>query len=421
MSQEREIVITGIGIVSPLGIGLDAFRATLAQGESAMGPLTIVDTTHLAVDFGAELKDFDPKQYVKPRKSLKVMSRDIQTAYAAADMAMQHGQLEKGALPPERFGVVFGSDMIYSPASELEAVFRECIEDGQYIHDRWGEAAMRNIYPLWMLKYLPNFPACHVGIAHDARGPNNSVTVGDASSLLAFSEAVSYIRRGMADVMLTGGTGTRLSLVSLMTADREELSRRRDDPAGASRPFDADRDGACYGEGSAVFLIESRQHAEARGATILARVLGSGQAYENRRFQKPGDGDGYRRAIKKALADADTDAADIGHVNAHAESSPQGDQREAAAIHDLLGDVPVLAMKSYFGNLGAGSGSVELLGSLLALEKGEIPPTLNYETPDPECPVNVVHGEPLRSDRPVALALNQSRTGQTAALILAAE
>lgn len=421
MAQTREIVITGAGTACPLGLGLDAVRDALAAGQSAIAPLTIVDATHLPMPFGAELQDFEPKLYVKPRKSLKVMSRDIQTAYTAADLAMQDGNLEKGALPPERFGVVFGSDMIYSPASELEEVFRECIVDGQYVHDRWGAAAMSHIYPLWMLKYLPNFPACHVGIVHDARGPNNSITMGDASSLLAFSEAISCIQRGMADVMLTGGTGTRLSLVSLMTAGEQQLSKRRDDPAHASRPFDADRDGVCYGEGAGVFLIETREHAQARGARIRAQILGCGQAYENRRFDRPGTGEGYRIAIRKALDAAGISAGEIGHVNAHGESTTQGDIREAQAIRELLGDAPVLAMKSYFGNLGAGGGAVELLGSLLAFESGEIPVTLNYDTPDPNCPVNVVHGTPLTSDKPVALAVNQSRTGQTAAMVIAAE
>ena len=421
MTTQREIVITGIGVASPIGMGLDAYAGALARRESAIAPLTIVDTTHLPMPFGAELKDFEPKEYVKPRKSLKVMSRDIQTAYAAADLAMQDGNLNKADDPPCRLGVVFGSDMIYSPASELESVFRDCIENGEYRHDRWGEAAMRSIYPLWMLKYLPNFPACHVGIVYDARGPNNSVTMGDASSLLAMSEAISCIERGMADVMLTGGTGTRLSLVSLMMSGELQLSKRRDDPARASRPFDADRDGMCYGEGAAVFVIEAREHAEARGAKIHARILGSGQAYENRRFDAAGSGDGYRRAIEKAVASAGISVSEIGHVNAHGGSTTEGDIREAAAIRDTLGDVPVTAPKSHFGNLGAGSGAVELITSLLALQSGEIPITLNYDTPDPDCPINVVHGQPLNSNQPVALSVNQSRSGQTAAMILAAD
>ena len=420
MAKHREVVITGVGVTSPLGMGWETFCAALAQEQSVLAPLTIVDTTNLAMPFGAELKDFEPKEYVTPRKSLKVMSRDIQTAYSAAVMAMGDAKLERGSVEPTRLGVVFGSDMIYSPASELEAVFRKCITDGKYHHERWGEAAMSNIYPLWMLKYLPNFPACHVGILYDAQGPNNSITMGDASSLLAFSEAISCIQRGMADVMLTGGTGTRLSLVSLMMYGEQQLSQRKDDPARACRPFDADRDGMCYGEGSAVFVIETRERAESRGAKIYARILSCAQSYEDRRFDRSCSGDGYRRAITKALEAAELTPDAIGHVNAHGESTTRGDACEAQAIRDTLGDVPVTALKSYFGNLGAGSGAVELLASLRAFESGEIPITLNYETADADCPVNVVHKQSAKSDKPIALALNQSRSGQTAAMIIAA-
>ncbi len=420
MNQPREIVITGIGVASPLGMDLGAYAAALAKGESVVRPLTIVDTTHLPMPFGAELPDYDPKEYVKPRKSLKVMSRDIQTAYTAADFAMAHAKLAKGDLPPERLGVVFGSDMIYSEPQELEAAFRACITDHTYHHERWDESAMGKIYPLWMLRYLPNFPACHVGIVHDARGPNNSITLGEASSLLAFSEAAGCIQRGMADVMLTGGTGTRLSMAALAFFGNGHLSHRSGDPQHASRPFDADRDGACHGEGAGVFVIETPEHAQARGAKVLARLLGWGQSYENRRLGAAGDGGGYRRAIRKALDSAGVEPADIGHINAHGESTIKGDALEAQAIHDIFGDVPVLAMKSYFGNLGAGGGAVELVASLLALESGEIPVTANYTTPDPACPVHVVHSRPLPSDKPLALAINQSRTGQTAALVIAA-
>ncbi|MCA9267250.1 MAG: beta-ketoacyl-[acyl-carrier-protein] synthase family protein [Planctomycetales bacterium] len=419
MAQPREIVITGIGVVSPLGIGIDAFRQSLAAQRSGVGPLTIVDTTHLPMPYGGELRDFDPKLYVKPRKSLKVMSRDIQTAYAAADLAMQHGKLEKGQLPPERLGVVFGADMIYGEMPELELAFRGCLVDGQFDHGRWGESAMANIFPLWMLKYLPNYPACHVGIVHDARGPNNTITLGEASSLLAIGEAASCIQRGMADVMLTGGTGSRLSLATLAFFGHDVRSHRKDAPQSASRPFDAQRDGMVYGEGSAVMLIEAREHAEARGAKILGRLLGWASAYENRRFAADGDGSGYDRAIGAALRAADVAAADVGHVNAHGESTIAGDRNEAGAIRRVLADVPVLAMKSYFGNLGAGGGAVELLASLLAFESGEVPVSLNYETPDPACPVNVVHGSPLSGAAPLAVAVNQSRTGQTSAVVVA--
>ena len=291
--------------------------------------------------------------------------------------------------------------------------------DGKYDHSRRGDSAMSNIYPLWMLKYLPNYPACHVGIVHDARGPNNSIIIGDASSLMALGEAATCIERGMADAMLTGGTGTRLSLVSLMFGVGGKLSQRTSDAEHASRPFDKDRDGVMYGEGSAVYLLESREHAEARGAKIIARLAGWSSTWENRRFGQPGTGGGFASAIDIALRNADMSPSDIGHVNAHGESSVETDAAEARAIHQKLGDVPVLAMKSYFGNLGAGGGSVEILASLIALETGEIPVTLNYETPDPACPVNVVHDRPQAAGKPAFIKLNQSRTGQTAAVVIA--
>lgn len=420
MANAREIVITGIGVVSPLGIGLDAFRAGLASRKNCVGPLTMVETSALSMPFGAEIAEFDPKLYVSPRKSLKVMSRDITTAYAAAGMAIEQSGLAVGTIPPERLGVVFGADMIYSPMSDLEAAFQGCMVDGKYDHSRWGESAMSNIYPLWMLKYLPNFPACHAGIVHDARGPNNSIIVGDASSLMAIGEAATCIERGMADAMLTGGTGTRLSLVSLMFGVGGKLSQRTSDAEHASRPFDKDRDGVMYGEGSAVYMLESREHAEARGAKIIARLAGWASTWEDRRFGRPGSGEGFASAIDIALRNADMSPSDIGHVNAHGESSVETDAAEARAIHQKLGDVPVLGMKSYFGNLGAGGGSVEILASLIALETGEIPVTLNYETPDPACPVNVVHGSPQPAGKPAFIKLNQSRTGQTAAVVIAA-
>ena len=231
---------------------------------------------------------------------------------------------------------------MYSEADELELAFRACMDNGRYDHDRWGESAMSNIYPLWMLKYLPNYPACHVGIVHDARGPNNTITLGEASSLLAFSEAASCIQRGMADVMLTGGTGTRLSLASIAFFGDGQLSHRQDDPECASRPFDADRDGQVYGEGSAVFIIEAREHAEARGATILARLLGWGASYENRRFGADSDGGGYRRAIQMALKSTGSTPEDVGRRRAH--SAPPPHRRglgghDAVRIEGLVNDV----------------------------------------------------------------------------------
>ncbi|MGH7192001.1 MAG: beta-ketoacyl synthase N-terminal-like domain-containing protein, partial [Candidatus Saccharimonadales bacterium] len=196
------------------------------------------------------------------------------------------------------------------------------------------------------------------------------------------------------------------------------VSRREDDASNVSRPFDAHRDGFVNGEGAGALVLENRRHAEARGANILARVAGSGGSFEPGANGKPVQGDATRRAISGALRSSGLAASDLGHVNAHGLSTVADDRAEAQAIRALLGDVPVTAPKSFFGNLGAGTGAVELAVSVLALDAGEVPVTLNYDQPDPACPVNVIHGKPLTGGPPAALILNQSLMGQSVAVII---
>ena len=419
MAERLEVVITGVGVVSPIGVGKDAFWDSLVQGRSGVGPLSFSAGTQLPVNFGAEIRSFDAKQYVKPRKSLKVMCREIQTGYSAAIMALEDAGIQPGQIDPDRFGVVLGSEMFYCELEDLADAYRKCIVDGQLQRELWGIAILNNPYPLWMLKYLPNMVACHLAISQDARGPNNTITLDEVSCLLAFIEAVCCIERGAADVMITGGCGTRCNLTRMLYRGDREWSHRRDEPQRASRPFDAHRDGGVVGEGAGGLILESRGHAEARGARIVARVLGYGRGFESPPDSRPGRGDGVRNSIREALQRAGLGPLDIGHVNAHGASTVAHDRMEAQAIHDCLGDVPVTALKSYFGTLGAGCGAVETAGSVLAVAAGLVPATLNYETPDPACPVNVIHGAPLRTDKNVAIALNQSTTGQAAAVIIA--
>lgn len=418
MPERREVVITGVGVVSPIGIGCEAFWASLRSGRSGVRLITRFDTSGMAAHFGGEIVDFDPKQFVTPRKSIKVMSHDIQLGVAAAGLAREHSCLSTTTVAPERTGVVFGADMIQCQLEEVAPAFAQCLVDGQFDFSRWGKSAMEQIYPLWMLKYLPNMPACHVAIAHDARGPNNTVTLGEVSSLTAIAEAVGVIERDEADVVYSGGASSRIHPTLWVRSSLSPWSQRNDDPAAACRPFDADRDGAVNGEGAAVFVLESRQHAEARGARILAVIAGSASRFEARRPGQAREGSAIRNALTAAMARAGVTPDEVGHVNAHGLSTPEDDRLEAQAIHTLLPDVPVTAPKSFFGNLGAGGGAVELAASVLALSAGEIPPTLNYDRPDPACPLPVVHGRPLASQSPAAVVLNHAITGQAAALVL---
>lgn len=420
MVESCEVVITGLGLVTPIGTGQEAYWGSLLEGRSGIAPLTHAVGTDLPVQFGGQLKDFDAKQFVKPRKSLKVMCHEIQVGYSASMLAVDQAGLKAGDVPPDRIGVVFGSEMFSCDVDELADAYRKCVVDGQIRPELWGDGAMSDLYPLWMLKYLPNMVGCHAAIALDARGPNNTITLDEVSGLLAVIEAGCAVQRGAADVMLAGGVGTRVNLTRMLYRGARDWSHRHDDPAGACRPFDADRDGGVIGEGAGVLVLERREFAEARGARILARLGGFGRGFESPNTGRPLTGDAIRHSIRTALRQSELTAEDIGHVNAHGESTIDHDRIEAQAIRDCLGDVPVTAPKSYFGSLGAGSGVVEMAASVLAVAEGIVPPTLNYSRPDPRCPVQVIHGQPQKVQNRTALILNQSETGQTAALIIRA-
>jgi 3-oxoacyl-[acyl-carrier-protein] synthase II len=418
MTANRDIVVTGMGVVSPIGIGKEPFWASLCEGRSGIRRLPVFDDPSLPIPFGGAVADFDPKQYVRPRKSLKVMSRDIQLGFAAADMAAADARLREGPVDPERMGVILGSEIIPCDLDELVGTYRSCIVDGRFDFRRWGNAFPAELFPLWLLKYLPNMPACHVGIAQDARGPNNTVPLGDVSPLSAMGEAIRVLERGQADVIIAGGGGGRVHPAMFPRPQVIGQSQGGNNPAAACRPFDALRDGMVNGEGAGALVLETRQRAQARGAHVLARVLGFAAGFEPLHNGQPRQGTAIRRVILAALGAAGLRPADLGHVAAHGLSTVDDDRIEAQAIRDTLGDVPVTAPKSYFGHLGAASGALEVALSVLAFQEGLIPPTLNYEHPDPQCPVNVVHGKPQPASRPTALILSHSPHGQAVALVL---
>jgi 3-oxoacyl-[acyl-carrier-protein] synthase II len=431
MPPKQDIVVTGAGVVSPIGIGKGPFWTSLCEGKSGIRRLDAFGDVSAPPPIGGIVADFDPKQYVRPRKSLKVMSRDIQLGFAAADLAYVDAGLRDRPIDPERLGIVFGAALIPGELDEFISTYLNCMNDGQFDFRRWGPAAMSELFPLWMLKYLPNMPACHIGIGQDARGPNNSIILGDVSSLSAIAEAVRVLERGQADAMIAGGVGARLHPVVLARSIAGELSSRGDNPSGASRPFDADRDGTVNGEGAGAFLLETRRHAEARGATILARILGYASAFDRTgsffdkspasggvEGDRPGGG-AIRRVLTSALQNAGVSPSELGFVVAHGKSTIDDDRIEAEAIRSVLGDVPATAPKGNFGYLGAGCGALEMAAGILAIQHGSIPPTLNYERPDPHCPINVVHGRPLPLEHPTTLVLSHSPFGQAVAIVLA--
>jgi len=414
----REVVITGLGVVSPIGVGREAIWQSLAGRQSGVRPLADLAAAGWVAPWGGEVTGFDPKEYIQPRKSIKVMSREIQLASAAAEMAWQDAGLAQANIDPDRFGVIGAAGLLYCELDELREPFKAWIAQEDFDIRQWSQRAMGEMYPLWMLKYLPNMPACHIGIRYDARGPNNTIALGDVSSLLAVAEGAELIRRDLAEVVVVGGTGSRINVTDLMWHAGARVSRDgAADPAAICRPFDLRRSGMVYGEGAAKLVLESRDHAERRGIRPLARVAGWASRYEASAESLAPTGDAIGRAIGAALRMAGLESYHVGHVNAHGNSTLEDDRAEAQAIRRTLGDVPVTAPKSYFGNLGHGSGAVELCVSLAALAHGVIPPTLNYETPDPECPVNVVT-EPRPAESRTFVALNHNTTGQAAAVVV---
>jgi 3-oxoacyl-[acyl-carrier-protein] synthase II len=274
-----------------------------------------------------------------------------------------------------------------------------------------------------MLKYLPNMLACHVSILHNAQGPNNTITENDVAGLLAVGEACRILDRDQADIFLVGGAESRLGILSMCRQCLfEHLSRRNDAPEKACRPFDRRRDGIVLGEGAGVLVVEKLQHARNRGARIFGEITGFGAAFDARvldKGKKVRTGSGIARAVRQALRDAEIGPDDIDHVNAHGFSAVAEDAWEARGIREVFGDrdVPVFAPRSYFGSLGAGSATVELAASVLALAHGHVPATLNYEYPDPECPVAVISGSPRQVQKPNVLKISCTALGQCAALV----
>jgi len=415
--SEREVVITGMGIVSPIGIGREAVWDSIVNRRSGVRRMPEFEDAGWVQPFGGTLPEFDPKGLIEPRKSIKVMSHDIQMSSAAAELAWQEARLGDAACDPERMGVLGAAGVMYCNLDELEGPYQAWLKQEDFDILRWSKNAMGELYPLWMLKYLPNMPACHIGIRYDARGPNNTIASNNVSSILALSEAAEVIRRDQADVMLVAGTGTRIHISWAIWHHSARMARNgKMDPAEICRPFDAERSGMVCGEGAGVFVLEDREHAERRGVKSIARIAGFGTRSQTTDDQCT-TSDAIRRTIRVALASAGMEPSDLSHVNAHGLSTREDDAVEARGIHDELGDIPVTAPKSFFGNLGQGSGMVELAVSIMGLEHGVIPPTLNYETPDSECPVNVVT-ETEPSDKSAFIKLNHNPSGQAAALIV---
>jgi len=410
-----------------LGNDVTALWDAYSNQRSGVAKMKRVATDYLPTPYGAEAWDFsgdigdfgplekDQKRTI--RKGLKVMCREIQMGVAAAQKAIADASLV-GDCDPDRTGVVFGADYILTTPDEFAEGVRHCLNDaGEFDFSRWADDGMPQVTPLWLLKYLPNMPASHVAIYNDLRGPNNSITLREASANLACGEAFTTIRRGAADAMVVGATGSRVNpLRTVHIMIQEELANDGDDGAKLCRPFDRNRTGTVVGEGSGAIVIEELGHAQARGATILGEVVGYGSSTVANNQGVSDCGKAIENVMRQSLRIADLPPESIGHVSAHGLGTRACDKEEAQAIRRVFGERPVpdMAPKSYFGNLGAGSGMVELISSLTAISKDQLVPILNYETPDPECPIHAARAGDPPGDS--FLNVNVSPQGQASGL-----
>ena len=426
----RRVVITGTGLISPLGSTPDALWAALSEQRSGVVPYDALVGTDLpmqiaglAPQFTGGIGDFGPLEGAKKkaiRKGLKLMCRETQMAVAAAQLALVDAGFSDTAPEPETSGVVLGSDYMLTMPEDYQEGIGKCTDGETFDFARWGGEGLGEMQPLWMLRYLPNMPASHIAIYNDLRGPNNSLTMREASGLMAVGEAMRIVARGHADRMIAGATGTRIMPLQAIHAMQTE-KMADGDPATASRPFDKDRRGMVAGEGAGMVMIESLDSATARGAKIYGEVLGFGASQVTDAQLNGKNDQSIANALTAAMRDAAIEPSNLGHINSHGLAAPQSDVNETRALQASLGDhasrIPLVAIKSYFGNLGAGSGVVELIASLLAMEHGSLPTVLNYDTPDPECPVAAVTEEGTSPGDSFA-SLSATPQGQAAAIVV---
>lgn len=428
------VVITGMGVISPIGCDVDPFWESLQNGTSGIRKLlSTPDDASLPVQYGGEVQEFqgniedfgplDKNLQRNIRKWQKVMCREIELGVAACQKALHHSGFDETKRNPDRIGITYGCDYILSRPEEFADGIAACLDaDRRYQMEKWPTVGMDKLNPLWLLKYLPNMPASHVAIYNDLRGPSNSLTVREASNNLSIGEAMSVIQRGVADAMIVGSTGSAVQPVrALYIAGQAQMAPHApEDPSSMSRPFDLDRQGMVLGEGAGAMVLESLESAQGRGATIWGEVVATSASAVGSRP----DRDHIRMVVKNLLTDlakrCERDLSQPFHIQACGRGEIATDISESLGIQDVFGArtarIPVVASKSYFGNLGAGGAAVEVVAGCLALYHDRLFETLNYRTPDPRCPIVV--GRAGDSAGNAFVHLSFTREGQASAVLI---
>ena len=407
--MNRRVVVTGVGLVCALGIGTEEVWKNLLAGKSGVARITGFDPAGFDCQIAGEVKNFDPFQWIE-KKELKKMGRFMQLALAAADFAVRMSGWQPSPAEADTTGVYVSSGI-----GGFDIIERE--------HGKFLQGGPGKISPFFIPSAIVNLASGHISIRYGARGPNSATATACSASAHAIGDSFKIIQRGDADVMISGGAEASITPMGVGGfSAMKALSTRNDEPERASRPFDAERDGFVVGEGSGILIFEALEHAEKRGAKILAEIVGYGMSGDAYHITQPAEnGDGAYRVIKAALRDAKLEPADIGYVNAHGTSTPLGDAIETTALKRVFGDrakqVPVSSTKSMTGHLLGGAGGLEAGISVLALHDRILPPTTNYENPDPVCDLDYIPNVARKAAVEYVLSNSFGFGGTNAALI----
>ena len=407
--ERRRVVITGMGAITPIGAGHKAFWKALLDGVSGAGRITHFDTSEYTTRIAAEIKDFDPEQYME-RKEAKRMDRFVQYAVAATRLAFEDSALDTASTDMDRVGVLIGSGIGGTGTWEEQ-------------HQILLERGTGRVSPFFVPMLISDMASGQVSMIYGAKGPNLAVTSACATGTHAIGEATEIIRRGAADAMIAGGSEAAITAMAVAGfCSMKAMTTRNDDPEHASRPFDLDRDGFLMGEGAGIVILEALDHALARGATIYGEVIGYGMSGDAYHITAPApEGEGAARSMAAALSNAGLKPEEIDYVNAHGTSTDQNDKLETVAIKTVFGDqayrVAISSTKSMTGHLLGAGGAVEGIACLCAIRDSIIPATTNYVTPDPECDLDYTPNQPRRMEVRVAMSNSFGFGGHNATLI----
>ncbi|MCX8043175.1 MAG: beta-ketoacyl-[acyl-carrier-protein] synthase family protein [Desulfobacterota bacterium] len=426
--MDKRAVITGMGVLSPIGIGTQANWENLMNAASGIAPFTRLSSELLPVQVGAEVKGFDPRSFITDRKTIRLTFHSVHLALAAAHLAFQDAGIAPGTIPPERIGAIIGSggggfddgpgfEDLNDPILKSWDEERQCFDSGKF-----GELGIPSSYPLFLLKALPNNAFYYISLHYNIQGENDNIVSSYTGGAQAIGDAFRSIRRGLADVIIAGGYDSLITPNTIFSLDALGLLSRSTDPATACRPFDKERNGMIAGEGAGFFIIEDEEHARRRGARIYAEVIGYGNASSAYHLYKPDPaGTGIVNAVRRALEDAGTDIYEVDWICADGMATREADAAEATALATLFGDrvsnIPVSATKSLTGHMGSGAGAAESIYAVQTILTGMLPPTVNCDHPDPDFPLRIVRNTPQPASVRIALNINQGIGGQCTALL----